>query len=82
MNTDFIRFTSTMRKLGIFVKAAECRQKVCSSKRPPKLERRSVRPNEVFETFAYRIALKNRELVSRQKCSRKECSSKRPHHFP
>ena len=37
-------------------KAAQCRQKVCSSKRPPKLEPRSVRPNEVFENLACRIA--------------------------
>ena len=36
-------------------KAAKCRQKVCSSKRPPKLEPRSVRPNEVFENLASRI---------------------------
>ena len=39
-------------------KAAQCRQKVCSSKRPPKLklEPRSVRANEVFENPACRIS--------------------------
>ena len=37
-------------------KAAQCRQKVCSSKRPPELKPRSVRPNEVFENIACRIS--------------------------
>ena len=37
-------------------KAAQCRQKVCSSKRPPKLEPGSVRANEVFENLACRVA--------------------------
>ena len=32
-------------------KAAECQAKVCSSKRPPKSEPRSVRPNEVLENL-------------------------------
>ena len=41
-------------------RAAKYRQKVCSSKRPSKLEPRSVRPNDVFENLACRI---NRELV-------------------
>ena len=36
-------------------RAAKCRQKVCSSKRPPKLEPKSVRPKEVFENLACRI---------------------------
>ena len=48
---------------GNIGKAAQCQQKVCSSKRPPKLEPRSVRPNEVFENLACRIPLNNRELV-------------------
>ena len=60
-------------------KAAQCRQKVCSSKRPPKLEPRSVRANEVFENLACRISPRITENWSSQKCSRKECSSKRPH---
>ena len=30
-------------------KASKCRQKVCSSKRPPRLEARSVRSNDVLE---------------------------------
>ena len=47
----FVRFMSLF--LG---KAAQCRQKVCSSKRPPKLDPRSVRPNEVFENLACRIS--------------------------
>ena len=42
-------------------KAAKCRQKLCSSKRPPKFEPRSVRPNEVFENVV--LALNNEELV-------------------
>ena len=51
------------RRLDFPGKAAQCRQKVCSSKRPPKLEPRSVRPNEVFENLACRFFLNNRELV-------------------
>ena len=47
---------------------------------PPKLEPRSVQPNEVFENFACRICPEYiTETWTRQKCSRKECSSKRPH---
>ena len=47
------RFARIRRFAG---KAAQCRQKVCSSKRPPKLEPRSVRPNEVFENLVCRIS--------------------------
>ena len=36
-------------------RATKRRQKFCSRKRPPKLEPRSVRPNEVFENLACRI---------------------------
>ena len=50
---------------ALFGKAAKCRrQKVCLSKRPPKSEPRSVRPNEVFEKCMHvEFALKNREMV-------------------
>ena len=45
-------------------KAAKCRQKVCSSKRPPKLEPRSVRPNEVFENLTSRICPEKQRIGS------------------
>ena len=48
--------TKTVPLQGPCGKAAQCRQKVCSSKRPPKLEPRSVRANEVFENLACRIS--------------------------
>ena len=48
--------TPRLALLYLYGKDAQCRQKVCSSKRPPKLEPRSVRANEVFENLACRIS--------------------------
>ena len=40
---------------ALFGKAVECQAIVCSSKRPPKSEPRSVRPHEVFEDLEFRL---------------------------